>query len=91
MPSFGMLSLHTLSSSNNMASKAWSTLSSSSMSKTQGFSHSKARISGPALKKSWLCSSVRNDAQSMSPDLALKFDAKSLQRLRRICQWPFLR
>src|SRR5208282_422726 len=71
VPSFGMLNCHTLSNSSNKASKAWSTLSSSSISRTQGLSHCNARRSGPAPKNCWLCNSVRRDSQSTLTDLAL--------------------
>ena len=70
VPSFGMLNCHTLSISSNKASNAWSTLSSSSISRTQGLSHRNARRSGPALKNCWPCSSVRRDSQSTLLDLA---------------------
>src|SRR5258708_10204393 len=64
VPSFGMLICHTLSSSNNKASNAWSTLSSSSTSSTQGFSYCKARNSGPALKNR----SEEHTSELQSPD-----------------------
>src|SRR5712691_12885063 len=71
VPSFGMLICHTLSNSNNKASNAWSTLSNSSISRTQGFSYCNARNSGPALKNCWPCNSVRRHSQSMPSDLDL--------------------
>ena len=60
-----------------MASNAWSTLSSSSISKTQGFSYWRARNNGPALKNCCPCNSVCRDSQST----VLDFDFDSTQSL----------
>jgi hypothetical protein len=76
-PSFGMLNCQTESSSNSIASKAWSTLSSSSMSRTQRFGYCKARRSGPALKNLRLCSSCLSGSHSTGPD----FDRSSTASL----------
>jgi hypothetical protein len=76
VPSFGMLNCHTLSSSSK-ASNAWFTLSSSSMSKTHGFSHCSARRRGPALKNCKLCNSTCRDSQST----LLELDFNSTQSL----------
>ena len=52
VPNSGIESCHAERISSSMASKPSSTLSNSSMSSTQGRSHSSARIRGPGRKKS---------------------------------------
>jgi len=66
VPSFGMLSCQSLSSSSSNASNSWSTLSISSTRSTQGLSsYSRARSSGPFVKNSRLCSCWRIASQSL--------------------------
>src|SRR5579864_5414851 len=77
VPSFGMLSCQTLRSSNNVASNAWSTLSSSSIRKTQGLSYRRARNKGPAVKNCCPYNSVCRDSQST----LLDFDFNSTHNL----------
>ena len=81
VPSFGMLSCHTLNNSSKRASNAWSTLSNSSISRTQGSSRCNARKSGPALKNCWPCNSACRDSQSTVADFGSQFNAKPLERL----------
>ena len=64
-----------------VASNAWSTLSSSSISRTQGFSYWRARNRGPALKNCWPCNSVCRDLPIDTAGFGLQFNAKPLQRL----------
>ena len=52
VPNSGIESCHAERISSSRASKPSSTLSSSSINSTQGFSHSSARIRGPGRKKS---------------------------------------
>jgi hypothetical protein len=68
-PSLGMLNCQTERSSSNMASKAWSTLSSSSMSSTHLFAYWSALRSGPALKNLSPCNSCLSCSHSTGPDL----------------------
>lgn len=63
-----MLSCQTESTSSNIASNAWLTLSSSSISRTQRLGCCKARSNGPAVKNFWLCNSCLSISHSMGPD-----------------------
>jgi len=78
VPSFGMLNCHTLSNSSNKASNAWSTLSSSSISKTQGLSH--ATRAAAAGTEELLAVQLRPQGFPIHADgLGFEFNAKPLQ------------